>query len=299
MRPEVQALSWWVRRLPDCGPAGTFWRDTVGLPLLGQKGDNWDDLGPYFLFSGGSFLELELLPGATERPFYDRKEQQHRVPVFRTYAFDATLAAWLAGGARLLERADEKAGRTAYVVEPGGSISALREPPPGSTDPVDVAAAVHAAAGATVLPGSKPMPAGVLDLGWVLLHVVDVPLELAFYRDVLGLDVLQDDGAAGAVLWLGDLGRLELRPGGTLEPVPEDRLDVAEMWMLRVADMEPVVADLRAAGTPFVHEPWRVAGGHLAYVADPEGRLVGVQSHTEDGRPTETLAARRWRERQP
>jgi predicted enzyme related to lactoylglutathione lyase len=295
VKPGLQCVSWWVRRLPDCDPGGLFLRDVLQLPMLGQKGNNWDDLGSLFIFHAGGCFEFELMPGPAVRPTFERKEQQPEVPVFRSYAFDATLATIRAAeGVRILEVADEPMGRTAYFVDPSGSVNALREPVPTSTDPIDVAAAYQSASGGVTLQGLKPMPPGVHDLGWVQMHVADVQRELAFYRDVVGLDVLSDSGADGAVLHLGDVQRLELRPGGTVEEIVSDRGESPEMWMLRVRDMDRVVRDLKDAGVHFVNDPWWLTGGHLAYFVDPEGHLVGIQDHPEDGRPQEVEALRRW-----
>lgn len=293
MRSDIQAVSWWVRRLPDCDPGGMFFRDHLGLPLLGQRGNNWDDIGSLFVFHGGGFFEFELMPGARDRTPVDRIEQQDEIPVFRSYDLDAALASLTGSGATVLSRDDaDPAGPTVWFRDPSGALNGLRSP--SGQHAVDRVARERHAAGGTVLSGLKPMPAGVFDLGWVRMHVADVAAMTAFYRDVVGLDVLEDHGADGATLWLGDIGRLELRPGGSAQPRPSDRADVPEMWMLRVRDMDAIVGDLKAAGVHFVNDPWWLTGGQLAYFVDPENHLVGIQDHPEDGRPQEQEAWRAW-----
>lgn len=291
MRSDVQCLSWWVRRLPDCTPAGRFYRDVVGLPLIAQTG-GWDNYGPLFVFWGGECVNFECLPGSYRRTPATRPEDQAEVPVFRSYAYDETLAALRAAGAPVIK----EEGRTAYVLDPSGSVTALREPDPASTDPIDVEAARRHAAGGRELAGFKRMPTGISDLGWVQLHCVDVPAQLAFYRDVLALDVLADNGGDGATLSLGDTARLELLPGGRREKIPGDRDEVADMWMLRVRDIDAITRDLKDAGVHIVQDPTSVMGGVLAYAVDPEGHLFGIQDHPDDGCPTEQLAWQRWQE---
>jgi predicted enzyme related to lactoylglutathione lyase len=286
MNPHVQCLSW--------DPAGFFFRDVVGLPLLGQRGNNWDDKGSLFVFWGGEAVEFELLPGAGERPVFDDPVQQPQVPVFRSFALEETLEGVVAGGGRIIVDREEPGGRTVYFLDPSGSVNGLRAPDPGSTDPVDVTARARHLSGGTHLRGVAAMPAGVFDLGWIQLHVADVAAEAAFYRDVVGLDVVADRGPDGVVLSLGDIGRLEIKPGGSVQATPEDRADAPEMWMLRVRDIEPVVAHLKASGVHFVNDPWFLTGGWLAYFVDPEGQLVGIQDHPNDGRPQEIEAERRW-----
>ncbi len=293
MRSDVQCLSWWVRRLPDCTPAGFFFRDVLRLPLIGQRGYGWDDNGSLFILWGGECIEFEFMPGGVERVPATKPEDQAQIPVFRSYAYDATLASIRASGATVLK----EEGRTAWFLDPSGSVNALREPDPASVDPIDVEAARRHAAGGRELSGYKLMPVGIADLGWVQLHCVDVPAQLAFYHEVLELDVLADHGADGAVLSLGDTARLELRPGGRREEIPTDRAEVADMWMLRVRDMDAITHDLKTAGVHFVNDPWLLTGGVLAYAVDPEGHLFGIQDHPDDGRPQEQLAWKRWQDR--
>jgi hypothetical protein len=105
---------------------------------------------------------------------------------------------------------------------------------------------------------------------------------------------MADDGNDGAVLYLGDLGRLELSPGGRLEPPVTDRTLAPEMWMLRIHDMDEMVADLDKAGVHWINRPFEMTGGTLAYFADPEGHVVGIQDHGNDGRVQEAEAEARW-----
>jgi predicted enzyme related to lactoylglutathione lyase len=301
MRAGIQSLSWWVRRLPDCEPAGFFFRDHLGLPLIGQRGRGWDDnpLGSLFIFQGGGFFEFEIMPGGRTHPRYERPEEQDEIPVFRTFDLDVSLAALASGGCRVLDGGvDGPTGRTVWFADPSGALNGLREASSRSTDPTDAIARDRHAAGGDQLSGYKAMPAGAFDVGWVRMHVADVAVELAFYRDVLGLEVLDDRGPAGATLWLGDVARLELFPGGVVQPLPQDRAEVPEMWMLRVRDMDGIVRALQDAGVHFVNEAWWLTGGELAYFVDPENHLVGIQDHLEDGRPQEQLAWRRWQEQQ-
>jgi predicted enzyme related to lactoylglutathione lyase len=297
MRAGIQSLSWWVRRLPDCDPAGFCFRDHLGLPMLGQRGRGWDGpLGSLFIFSGGGFFEFELMPGGRSHDEYIRPEQQDEIPIFRTFDLDLALAAVHAAGCRVLHGGEDDA--TVFFADPSGALNGLRAASLDSSEHCDVVARERHAVGGDVLAGYKPMPATVFDLGWVRMHVADVASQVAFYRDVVGLDVLRDDGDAGATLWLGDIARLEIRPGGAVQPLAEDRASVPEMWMLRVRDMDGVVQALKDADVTFVNEPWWLTGGELAYFVDPENHLVGIQDHPDDGRPQEQLAWSRWVETQ-
>jgi len=96
----------------------------------------------------------------------------------------------------------------------------------------------------------------------------------AFYRDVLGLDLLMDHG------WLRSLGSTEkmtvqvgiASQGGSGTPVPD--------LSIEVDDLSGVLARVRRAGIAIeygpVDEPW---GVRRFYVRDPFGKLVNLLQH--------------------
>lgn len=101
----------------------------------------------------------------------------------------------------------------------------------------------------------------------VLLRPVDYPASVAFYRDVIGLQIFRE-WATGTVFFLGG-GLLELsRSGG---PVTEDKIS---LW-LQVRDVDAEFARLEAAGVTAVEapvdEPW---GLREARVRDPDGLML-------------------------
>jgi catechol 2,3-dioxygenase-like lactoylglutathione lyase family enzyme len=117
---------------------------------------------------------------------------------------------------------------------------------------------------------------------------------VATQRDAIGPEVLDDRGDEGAMLYMGDLGCLEISPGGSAETPVSDRALAVDMWMLRVHDVDGLVADLDAAGVQWINRPFEMTGGVLAYFADPEGHIVGIQTHGNDARVQEGEAAARW-----
>jgi len=95
-----------------------------------------------------------------------------------------------------------------------------------------------------------------------------------FYHDVLGLDVLMDQG------WIVTYGSQEtmsvqvsfMAQGGSGTPVPD--------LSIEVDDVDAALAGMRAAGFAIEYgpadEPW---GVRRFYVRDPFGRLVNILSH--------------------
>ena len=296
MRASIQGLSWYVRRGLHHEDPGYYYRDVVGLPLYGHTAawPDWADRGALFIFRCGAAMELEFLKGEVEPIEVTEPEAAPIVPVFRSLHLDGTLARLQAGGARVLADREGPFGRTAYVSIPGGYVDGIRQAPSEARHPIDRAAAAEHRAGGARVNGIAEMPSDVLDIGWIELRVADVASEVAFYRDVVGLEVLEDRGGDGAMLYLGDLGRLQISPGGRVESPVADRSLARDMWMLRVHDLDALVADLDAAGVRWINRPFEMTGGTLAYFADPEGHIVGIQTHGNDGRVQEIEAGERW-----
>jgi catechol 2,3-dioxygenase-like lactoylglutathione lyase family enzyme len=95
-----------------------------------------------------------------------------------------------------------------------------------------------------------------------------------FYQDVLGLDVLMDQGW---IVTLGSDERMQVQisfmaQGGSRTPVPD--------LSIEVDDVEAALQGMKAAGFAIEYgpadEPW---GVRRFYVRDPFGRLVNILSH--------------------
>ncbi|MER8902875.1 VOC family protein [Mesorhizobium sp. M0772] len=95
-----------------------------------------------------------------------------------------------------------------------------------------------------------------------------------FYQDVLGLDVLMDQGW---IVTYGSDERMQVQisfmaQGGSGTPVPDLSIDVD--------DVDAALQCMKAAGFAVEYgpadEPW---GVRRFYVRDPFGRLVNILSH--------------------
>ncbi len=119
-----------------------------------------------------------------------------------------------------------------------------------------------------------------------ILAVSDFDVSLAFYRDMLGLDVeaLYDDPpyatltAAGARLSLAEQGHAaEDRPGVTMA-APEDASKANVVIVLEVSDARAVYAELERRGARFLAEPYEPPwGGCRFFCVDPDGYLVEIE----------------------
>ena len=119
-----------------------------------------------------------------------------------------------------------------------------------------------------------------------ILAVADVDRSLAFYRDLLGfaVEAVYDDPPyatltrAGARLSLAEQGHpADDRPGVTMV-APVDRARLAAILVLEVSDCLAAHGELRAAGVPFLAEPYSPPwGGHRCFALDPDGNLIELE----------------------
>jgi catechol 2,3-dioxygenase-like lactoylglutathione lyase family enzyme len=108
------------------------------------------------------------------------------------------------------------------------------------------------------------------------IYTEDVESAQAFYRDILGLDVLMDMG------WIATYGSDEkttpqisfASEGGSGTPTPD--------LSIEVDDLDAVLERVKKAGLPLaygpIEEPW---GVRRFYVRDPYGKLLNILSHTD------------------
>ena len=106
------------------------------------------------------------------------------------------------------------------------------------------------------------------------IETQDAAAAKRFYQDVLGLDMLMDQG------WIATYGSAEkmqvqvsfMVQGGSGTPVPD--------LSIEVDDVEAALAGMKEAGFAVEYgpadEPW---GVRRFYVRDPLGRLVNILSH--------------------
>jgi predicted enzyme related to lactoylglutathione lyase len=108
----------------------------------------------------------------------------------------------------------------------------------------------------------------VLGIGGYFLRARDPEALLAWYRDVLGLDL----GEHG--LWQPESGPTVF---ATFEPTTEYFGSPTQQTMLnfRVADLDAMLAQLRATGAAVDAEIQEMEGvGRFGWVADPEGNRI-------------------------
>src|SRR5579862_2783461 len=109
----------------------------------------------------------------------------------------------------------------------------------------------------------------------VRYFVTDLDAAVAFYSDVLGFDVELRPSPAFAMLYRGDL-RLLLSVPGAAHALLDGSLPAPGGWnrmSLRVADLDAVVAALRAQGARIRNEISTGVGVRQALVLDPAGNL--------------------------
>jgi len=114
----------------------------------------------------------------------------------------------------------------------------------------------------------------------VRYFVDDVDAAIAFYRDLLGFEVVMHPAPPFAMLARGDLRLLLSAPGGGPgggAAMPDGRLPEPGGWnrfQLEVEDIDAEVDRLRGAGARFRNEIVEGVGGRQILVDDPAGNCV-------------------------
>ena len=108
--------------------------------------------------------------------------------------------------------------------------------------------------------------------------VLDVDEAIRFYRDQLGLQLIEQYGAAMAILRSGDLDLWVAGPmASASKPMPTGEKPVPGGWnrcVFTVNDLNSTVASLRKSGAKFRNEIIEGPGGKQILCEDPSGNVV-------------------------
>ena len=122
----------------------------------------------------------------------------------------------------------------------------------------------------------------------VRYFVDDVDTAIAFYRDLLGFEVVMHPAPPFAMLARGDLRLLLSAPGGGPgggAAMPDGTVPEPGGWnrfQLEIADLDAEVDRLRGAGATFRNEIVEGVGGKQILVDDPSGNPVELFEPTRD-----------------
>ena len=128
----------------------------------------------------------------------------------------------------------------------------------------------------------------------VRYFVDDVDAAIAFYRDLLGFEVVMHPAPPFAMLARGDLRLLLSAPGGGPgggAAMPDGRLPEPGGWnrfSLEVSDLTAMVEKLRKAGVHFRNEIVTGVGGKQILLDDPSGNPIELFEPT---RPEASLSS--------
>ena len=108
--------------------------------------------------------------------------------------------------------------------------------------------------------------------------VRDVPAATEFYVGSLGFELVQAYGPAMAIVRRGDLSLWLAGPAASASrAMPDGRQPEPGGWnriVVETADIEALVATLKAVGAPFRNEIISGPGGRQTLCEDPSGNVV-------------------------
>lgn len=119
----------------------------------------------------------------------------------------------------------------------------------------------------------------VLAVDFIGYEVSDMDQAIAFYRDVLGLELISNEGGAFAEFNVPPT-TLALYAPGVHESRPP-RIGGGAV-ALAVDDVAAAVEELKAKGVTVTFGPYESPVCHMAFILDPDGNSVGLH-HRKDG----------------
>ncbi len=306
MALEIMSLGWCVRFVPVALMASMsdYYLQTLGLPRPIKMRVAEGDRENKDLMWGGEAIIVNHNFGGVGDPASERERDPDTArycAIFRVSALDAVVERLRHKGATVSAPRPCAYGREAFVVDPMGMLTGLRERDERSPFAEDREATRRRRRGEAFNPGCPPLPQDWQELGWIRMTAEDLPSLTAFYRDVVGLSFIREvDGCA--VFDLGDNTVLELAPGGMSRPPPPVQMAAQAAPILRVPDLGAAMAHLGKSGVHFVHEVLTSAKSRFTYFADPEGNVIGLCENLHPALyfeqaqvlPEDVEAQRRW-----
>ena len=269
MAEGLMGLGWYMRRTEDAARLAHFYKDVLGLPLL--RGAQ-----PVFMFWAGEALVFELK--SDEAPVNHRETDPKTapcVPIFRTSSMDQLLTRLSNAAVEIVTVDSIPGGREAFILDPDHQLIGFRQ----MDSPCEIAweeEAKRRKANPVFDPGCSPMPEDIDVLLGVQCRYQDPNPIQAFYKDTVGLE-LMEGLKDRPTFHLGDNTILEILGGGKVLPMPKDRIEVTNSFILRTAKTDPIKTHLEQHGVPWPnpHIQWKRA--HLCYFTDPENHIVGIE----------------------
>jgi predicted enzyme related to lactoylglutathione lyase len=303
---EIMSLGWCVRFVPVSlmTSMSDFYLQTLGLPRPIKMRIEEGDRENKDLMWGGEAIIVNHNFGGVGEPVSERERNPDTArysSIFRVSALDAVVERLSQRGATVWPSRPCAYGREAFVVDPMGMLTGLRERDASSPFAEDIEAARRRLRGEAFNPGCPPLPQDWQELGWIRITAEDLPGLTAFYRDVVGIPFVREvDGCA--LFALGDNTILELAPGGTSRPPPPVQMAAQAAPILRVPDLNAAMAHLRKTHVHFVHDVLTSPKSRFTYFADPEGNVMGIcenlhpAAYYEQAQvlPEDVEAQRRW-----
>jgi predicted enzyme related to lactoylglutathione lyase len=281
-----------------------YFLTTVGLPRTGYlRVSEGNPENKDLMWSGESIITNHNYSGV-EAPVSSREADPYAArfyAIYRVCGLDGVVERLRGRGAIVLGPRDCAHGREAFIVDPMGMLTGLRERDASAPLAQDHEATRRRLRGEAFNPGCKPQPEGWQELGWIRMTAEDLPGLTTFYRDTVGFALVGEERSC-MLFDLGDNTILELAPGGKSRPPPAIQMAAQAAPILRVPDVHGAIAYLRRSGVRFVHELLTSPKSEFAYFADPEGNVVGICQNFHPGKycennrvlPEDVEAQRRW-----
>jgi predicted enzyme related to lactoylglutathione lyase len=119
---------------------------------------------------------------------------------------------------------------------------------------------------------ASPSKPRVSDFSMLMALCRDLEKSRDFYRNVMGLTILNDQVPHWVDFELGEGRRLGLHPEGSGRKVTPGTLQLGFV----VPNVDRFITDARAMGARILQEPFDAPFGRIAILSDPDGYAVQV-----------------------
>lgn len=296
MTARVISLGWFLPRNENSELVAKQYGRALHLPLLRGYADAW-------LFWAGETVVFEPKSDAAPDWRYEDWSTSPTLPVIRCLDLDSVKARLVKHGIELIEVDSDAYGNSFVMRDCDNHFVLFQQSDPSSELSSEKLARSRAAKPEIdrFNPGCAPMPSDIQGIDTIIRHVADLDAMTTFYTTVVGLDVVESTNGR-TLLQCGEGTYIDLRPGGSAEPVPENRFERPDTFILRVNDFDGYRAKLIEAGASIVNDRIQFGRGALGYFCDPEGHLIGYEERYNQDRSDGTWtgfeedleANRRW-----
>jgi catechol 2,3-dioxygenase-like lactoylglutathione lyase family enzyme/ribosome-associated toxin RatA of RatAB toxin-antitoxin module len=122
-------------------------------------------------------------------------------------------------------------------------------------------------------------------LDHIVLTVNDIDRSCAFYRDNLGMEVIEPEAGRKALKFGDQKINLHKKEDGNKPKATNPTAGSADICLISLTELNVVVSELNSKGIEIIEGPIEKSGAHgkilSLYIHDPDGNLIEISNYTK------------------